>query len=380
MIKKRRNIIIAAAVCCLLLVSFLPAQAQSGLAVTDSAAVADFPDRLTFTISARSSADITDIRLNYWVDRTSFARVTSQVLLEFDPARWVEADWSWDMRKTGGLPPGTSVIYWWTVQNADGSRVETPPAEIEFSDERYPWRRLTENEVTMFWYDGDESFTRGLMEAAHGALDRLEEDTGAVLDKGVEMYIYADSADLQGAMIFPQEWTGGVAYTRYGKLVIGISPDELDWGMRTIAHELTHLVVHQVTLNPYGDIPTWLDEGLAMHNEGEPEAAFVSVLETAVEDGDLISVRSLASPFSAEARQALLSYAQSNSIVGYLLGEYGQDDMLELLNIFGEGSGYDDALMRVYGFDMDGLNSRWVDWVMAETAPVGGEGDGYANE
>jgi len=377
MMKKRRNIIIAAAVCCLLLVSFLPAQAQSGLTVSDSSVEADFPDSLTFTVSARSDADITDIRLNYRVNRTSFARVTSQVLLEFDPARQVEADWRWDMRKTGGLPPGTSVIYWWTVQNADGSHVETPPAEVEFNDERYPWRRLTENEVTMFWYQGEESFARGLMDAAHGALDRLEEDTGAVLDKGAEMYIYADSADLQGAMIFPQEWTGGVAYTRYGKLAIGIAPDDLDWGTRTIAHELTHLVVHQVTLNPYGDIPTWLDEGLAMHNEGEPQAVFDSVLDRAVEDGDLISVRSLASPFSAETRQSLLSYAQSNSIVDYLLGEYGQDDMLELLNIFGEGSGYDDALMRVYGFDMDGLNTRWVDWVTAETIPVGGEGSEY---
>ncbi len=373
MIKKRKIIIMAAAVCCLLLVSFLPAQAQSGLTVTDSAAEADFPDSLTFTISTRSDADITDIRLNYRVDRTSFARVTSQVLLEFAPARQVEADWSWDMRKTGGLPPGTSVIYWWTVENIDGSRVETPPTEIEFRDERYPWLRLTEDEVTMFWYDGDESFARGLMEAAHGALERLEKDTGATLDKGAEMYIYADSADLQGAMIFPQEWTGGVAYTRYGKLAIGIAPDDLDWGTRTIAHELTHLVVHQVILNPYGDIPTWLDEGLAVHNEGDPQAAFVSVLETAVEDGDLISVRSLASPFSAETRQSLLSYAQSNSIVDYLLGEYGQDDMLELLNVFGEGSGYDDALMRVYGFDMDGLNARWVDRVTGQPSPVDGE-------
>lgn len=358
-----------AAVCCLLLVN-LPAQAQAGLTVTDSAVEADFPVRLDFTISARGDSNITDIRLNYRVDRAGFARVTSQVLLDFEPAKQVEAEWRWDMRKTGGLPPGTRVIYWWTVENAKGRLVETPPEEIEFNDDRYDWRRLTEDDVAMFWYEGDESFSRELMTAAHGALDRLEEDTGAALEEGVQMYIYADSADLQGAMIFPQEWTGGVAYSRYGKLAIGIAPDDLDWGTRTIAHELTHLVVHQVTLNPYGDIPTWLDEGLAMHNEGEPEAAFVSILERAVEDGGLISVRSLASPFSAETRQSLLSYAQSDSIVGYLIEEHGQDAMLELLNIFGEGSGYDDALKRVYGFDTDGLNARWVDWVTGQHAAV----------
>jgi len=369
MTAKRRAIIIMAAVCCLLLVN-LPAQVQVGLTITDSAVEADFPHRLDFTISARGDSNITDIRLNYRVDRAGFARVTSQVLLDFEPAKQVEAEWRWDMRKTGGLPPGSRVIYWWTVENANGRRVETPPEEIEFNDDRYDWRRLTEDDVVMFWYQGDESFARELMTAAHGALDRLEEDTGAALEEGVQMYIYADSADLQGAMIFPQEWTGGVAYSRYGKLAIGIAPDELDWGTRTIAHELTHLVVHQVTLNPYGDIPTWLDEGLAMHNEGEPEAAFVSILERAVEDGGLISVRSLASPFSAETRQSLLSYAQSDSIVGYLIDEHGQDAMLELLNIFAEGSGYDDALKQVYGFDTDGLNARWVDWVTGQHAAM----------
>jgi hypothetical protein len=38
--------------------------------------------------------------------------------------------------------------------------------------------------------------------------------------------------------------------------------------------------------------------------------------------------------------------------------------MLQLLNIFGEGSGYDDALLEVYGFDMDGLNTLWQDALM----------------
>jgi hypothetical protein len=37
--------------------------------------------------------------------------------------------------------------------------------------------------------------------------------------------------------------------------------------------------------------------------------------------------------------------------------------MYELLSIFKQGSSYDKALMRVYGFDMDGLDSLWRDWV-----------------
>jgi hypothetical protein len=39
--------------------------------------------------------------------------------------------------------------------------------------------------------------------------------------------------------------------------------------------------------------------------------------------------------------------------------EYGEAKMRELLLTFREGTGYDAALEKVYGFDTDGLNYRW---------------------
>ena len=360
-----RKLGILVVVLCLFLALLSPGlvQAQGELTILDSSAQVEFPDKLNFTLSARSDVDIADIRLHYQVDRVSFAQVTGEVYIEFEPGTSVDEDWTWDMRKTGGLPPGSGVVYWWTVEDASGDRVETAPVEIGFDDNRYSWRGLTEGEVTIHWYQGDDSFAQELMMAAHRALARLAEDTGAELEKQVEMYIYADSDDLRGAMIFPQEWSGGVAYTRYGTLAIGISPDNLDWGERAIAHELTHLVIHQVTLNPYSDLPPWLDEGLAMHTEGELEPMFTNVLNAAVAGDGLISVRSLSSPFSAHVGQSLLSYAQSYSIVDFLITEYGQGEMLELLNTFNRGSSYDGALEMVYGFDMDGLDALWRDYI-----------------
>jgi len=192
---------------------------------------------------------------------------------------------------------------------------------------------------------------------------RLAEDTGAYLEKPVKIYVYVSSQDLRGAMVFPQEWTGGVAFTRFGTIAIGIAPNNLAWGRRAIAHELAHLVIEQMTLNPYGDLPTWLDEGLAMYAEGPLEPDLVAFLNEAAAENKLISVRSLSSPFSAYAEEALLSYAQSYSLVDFLVSAYGPDKMLELLNTFREGSSYDGALNRVYGFDMDGLNTLWRDYI-----------------
>ena len=211
--------------------------------------------------------------------------------------------------------------------------------------------------LTLYWYEGDETFARELMATAQQVLLRLDSYAGAELSSPAAIYIYAKSEDLLGAMIFPQEWTGGVAYTRFSTIAIGIPPDNLDWGKRAMTHELTHLVIHQVVFNPYNDLPTWLDEGIAMYAEGPMEPVFVNLLVNAINEDELITVRSLSSPFSAYVDEASLSYAESYSMVEFLIVTYGQAKMLELLNTFAEGSDYDGALDAVYGFDMDGLDS-----------------------
>ncbi len=367
MIMKRVSLLVLAICLSLVLLSPCLVQARDGLAVLESSAEVKFPSSLNFSLSAESDANITDIRLHYTVDQVSYAQVTSEVYIEFTPATKVKAAWSWDMRRTGGLPPGSGVSYWWTVKDAKGNQVETSPVRVGFDDNRYSWHSLTEGNVTLYWYEASESFAQDLMVTAQQALIQLDKDTGAHLEKSVKVYIYADAQDLMGAMIYPREWTGGVAFTRYGIIAIGIAPNNLQWGEGAIAHELAHLVIHQMTFNPYGGLPTWLDEGLAMHAEGKLNPGFTDYLNEAITEGNLISVRSLSSPFSAYAEQSYLSYAQSYSLVDFLIGKYGQGKMLELLNTFREGNNHDGAFKKVYGFDMDGLNIRWQDYVTSPT-------------
>jgi len=354
-----------ALVVCLFLVLLSPisVQARGGLAILDSSVEVEFPLALNFNLAAESDVNITDIRLHYTVDQMSHAQVTSEVYIEFVPSTTVDAKWTWDMRKTGGLPPGSIVEHWWTVGDTKGDSVETESVRVRFDDTRHFWYSLTGGKITLYWYKGEQSFAQEIMMTAQQVLARLAEDTGAELKKPVKIYIYANSQDLRGAMIYPQEWTGGAAFTRHSTVAIGIAPDNLDWGRGAIAHELTHLVIHQMTFNPYNDLPTWLNEGLAMYAEGTLEPRFAKLLGKAIAEDSLISVRSLSSPFSAYIEESGLAYAQSYSLVEFLIGNYGQSKMLELLNTFREGSSYDGALSKVYGFDMEGLDSLWRRYV-----------------
>jgi Peptidase MA superfamily len=337
--------------------------AEAGITVTASHVAVTFPSQAVFTVEAESNVDIVDVRLYYQVDKMNYAEVVSEGWADFTPASKVEANWTWDMTNAS-LPPGAEVTYWWMIKDADGKKVETSPEIMHFDDSRYAWQSLTDTvpqdgELTLFWYTGGDSFARQLMDTCQEGLARLTQEIGTYPEKPIKIYIYASTSDLQGAMISSQEWTGGVAFTDFGIIAISIPPSELDWGKRAVVHELTHLVVRQATFSPYGQLPLWLDEGLAMYNEGELDPDFRSCLEEAILKDELISVRSLCSPFSAYSEKACLSYAQSYSIVEYLLDNYGQDKMLNLLALLKQGNTYDGALADVYGFDMDGLDARW---------------------
>ena len=104
-----------------------------------------------------------------------------------------------------------------------------------------------------------------------------------------------------------------------------------------------------------------------MYSEGELDPVLRSYLEEAISKDELISVRSLCSPFSAYSEKASLSYAQSYSLVVYLLGNYGQDNMLDLLTVLKQGNTYDEALTEVYGFDIDGLDALWRATLTSDT-------------
>ena len=368
----KRGILVLALVFCLCLTLLSPGlvQAQGKPEILDSSAQLGFPTGLSFSLSARSDVNITDIRLCYSVDRVSFAKVTSEVYIEFVPGTAVDVTWTLDMVRIGGLPPASNVEYWWMVTDASGDKTESSRNLVLFTDNRYQWRRLTVDNVTIYWYEGSDAFAGELMTAAHQALDRLATDTGASLQRPVSLYIYANFSDLKGAMIYPQEWTGGVAFTQFSTIVLGIGPTDLAWGTRAIAHELSHMVIHQMTLNPYGGLPVWLDEGLAVYAEGLPSPEYTSRLREAVANDDLISIRSLSSPFSAFTDQAILSYAESYSLVDYLIREYGQAKILELLNTFRQGSTYDGALERVFGFNMNRLDALWRDYVTEQYQPA----------
>jgi hypothetical protein len=370
MTSMRNRLALAALLLMLFSVTLSSALAQGGITVVTDEYETFFGETITFHVAAESESEIASIELYYKVGGFP---ATSRAYPEFEPGQTVEAEHEWDL-VLNYTPPGSEIEYWWKIEDTAGNELKTEPASFTYEDERYDWLELSSDRIILYWYRGDDDFGQALLDRGLEALDQLSHDTGVIVERPVKIFVYGSHSDLLGALDQgAREWTGGRAFTDQGIVLIGISPGNLEWGKRATVHELTHVVIHQVTDTPLGGLPTWLDEGLAMYAEGDLEPVYVAELNEAIESNTLISVRSISSSFSADSGLASLSYAESYSLVDFILDRYGEEKTSQLVDIFTEGAYYDDALQEALGVDTDGLEDAWRAWLGAPPRPTTAE-------
>jgi hypothetical protein len=288
------------------------------------------------------------------------ANVTSVVLLDFYQAPSVQTGWTWEMKKMlGSLPPGAEIQYSWRIIDADGFEYKTEWDVVAFDDDNHTWNSLTDGNVIVYWYGEDTALAQTILDASSATLEALTRDMGIHIGEIVKLFVYANNRDLLDAMLYPQEWTGGGAVSDFSTILIPVSSDDKEWMNRVVAHEFAHIVTHSMTHNPYNVIPTWLDEGISTYAEGDLRSDFEYSLNRAISADSLIRLKTLSSNFPVNYDEAILSYAESYSVVKFLIDRYGNDSFLALLNTFKQGSSYDDALIKVYGVDTESIDNLW---------------------
>lgn len=330
-----------------------------GITITENDALVDFPNAITFSLVHDGSTSLSNAELSFGVDKFSCVELQSQIPVEIDPATNTLA-WQWVMIRSGNPPPGTDVWWEWTLTDADGNTMTTPRQMVTLTDDRFAWQTVSAENIDLHWYRGDE-VGRLLLDAAVAAQARLENEMGITLQDDVDLWIYGDSGDMRDAVLYIQDWAGGVAFNEFNTILIGVPPDiAQDWGVRTVAHELAHLVTGQFGRSCVGGSrPTWLEEGLASYAEGEPDEETTLELQNSLENDLFAPLRSLNGSFPAHGGAAGAAYSQSYSVVNYLLDTYGQAQLATLIATLATGESYDDALTAVYGFNIDGLETEW---------------------
>ncbi len=327
--------------------------------VAQNEAEINFPTSVVFSINLDSAQDVAQVKLHYGTNRDTCGTVSALAYPEFTTGSSIQARWEWDMRQSGGEPPGTTIWWQWEYIDKQGKSEFTDKKEILWLDDIHDWQLLEEGLIRFHYYENDTDYGTTLKDAAVAALNHLHDDIGMIPDQPVDLYIYSSTQDMRDAVFYEPGWTGGLAYPEYNILIIGIDPSQLDWGQSTEAHELTHVLVGDYTFSCLGSTPTWLSEGLAVYGEGGPSLDQVIFFNQNVENDSLLSFNVLSGGFSEDPSQADLSYSQSFYMVDYLIQTYGKDKMLSLLQGIKAGDAIDDALQTTYGFDLSGFQDEW---------------------
>jgi hypothetical protein len=334
------------------------ASAQTAPEVADGGAVNNFPDGITFSVSATSDSPIVELRLRYTVlpDGTDASGRP-----EFEEAESVEAEFELAGNRPPEiyLPPGTMIEYHWEATDADGDVGQSEEANVFYTDVRFEWQATRGEGVTVYYYSGSVDDAHEMLAAALETIATMSRLLGTEIPFGVQVWIYESPEDMRPALQRRSETyesqviTAGVRVASDTVLVLGAD------SISTLKHELTHVVTAQAGESALGSLPAWLDEGTAVYGQDDPEG-FGAAVEQAIDRGSVLSVREI-SAYPGDPNKVNLFYGQAWSLVSFLIDEYGEEQFAQLYAEIKAGKRIESALEAVYGFGQDGLENEWRD-------------------
>jgi hypothetical protein len=307
------------------------AAAQTGIQVADSPSPEyTFGKILTFRVSVRSETPLSNVTLLYRVAPADTAISGPAV---FMPGQEVTATYTLDLAARP-LTPFTRVEYWWEIRDEAGRQLTTEPQPFHYLDNRFDWQSLSQFPLTVHWYKGSLAFGQSALNIAASSLTQANRLLQVTLPEAIDIYIYADETDAQAALEpAGRLWADGRADPALNLVILSVAPDlEARLNLEhTMPHELTHLLIYQITGQQSAQVPSWLNEGLAVMSQAQTDPQFQDSLAAARDAGKLLPLVSLCGPFPADQAQAQLAYAESESVVRYLQQQYTNAGVLKLL-------------------------------------------------
>jgi hypothetical protein len=339
---------------------------QSPIRVVEKWVVNNFPEALTFGLEVEADEPLVRAELIY---RQKGDTSSTRQPVTFESGRRVQLTYTWDTANIT-VAPSSPVVYYWEVEGAVGSRLKTPEATYYYNDVRFAWDELRQGDLIVRWYEGGQVLGQKVFEVAQLALARMQESSGQRLDFPIHILLYANAEDFASWHSYVDTWVGGEAFPALGVTAQILPPDtDDDWIMSVIPHEIAHLFFYQAVHTPYASWPSWLDEGLAQYYEFVDQQGKLKLAAQAARQGRLLPLRALSGSFGRDAEQVQLAYAESVSVVMYLLETWGDPGLQALVQDFREGVNPQKAVQQALGVSWEVFEADWITWMGVPATP-----------
>ena len=323
----------------------------------------DFPDAIELRLTAAADVDISEVTVFYLIGGRNDSVYGYP---EFEAAKEIEA--TFIIRTSGQfyIPPGVDIEYRFVIGDIAGNSLETETFTLEYLDPSYQWQRLHMGDLELLWHDRPRRLVEGVAADVIERSSAAKELLGISFPSPMKAVILSSSDEtsksfpnISGAASRGHVY-GGFALAEFDTFVLG----SLD--VDGMVHEMTHLYLDEALDGPGVRVPSWLNEGLAMYFESSSRGRD-RALARAAAGNQLIPLRSMgAVPGRPEAIRTF--YAQSWSIVRYLIDSYGEERMSDLLTELGGGASQDAAVQTVYGKSLEQIDAEWREGLARRTS------------
>ena len=334
-----------------------------GIEVVEDDRQVDFPTELSFTMTVESIEDIVEIQLLY---RIVGSEVWSYTYADVTPGKRVTSNLNLIVAGSAYLPPGVDVEYYYIITDAQGNTHTTEIQSVEYLDGRYRWDRTQIDSLTLLHHGLSRSRVSAVSREVEEALSHIRSLLNLDNPKPMRGVIYNSNSEAKNA--FPRQSQtitdaqvfGGFAFSS-NRIFVGVG-----FQTRIITHETAHLLLDQAVGPKALPVPSWLDEGFASYVEPGGRAFSGRSLSNRG-----LSLRAM-TRISGTPQTIGAFYQKAESVVAYMIQEFGVGAFQHLIGGLAQGRTIDQALTQAYGFDLSGLEARWSTDDGPPTAPAPG--------
>jgi len=266
------------------------------------------------------------------------------------------------------LPPGVTMEYTIEVFDSNGNVYETEPNQVVLTDARFEWDTVSRGGVTIYFHGPVTTRATSMLDTSLITIQNMAPVLGiAVEGAPINVTMYNNVAEMVDATaersgaISRELITEGQAFSPENTVLVQGGSSR---ATGTMSHELTHVLLSRAVTGARSVIPTWLNEGLAEYGNIDPGVSYDRYLEWGIDTNRILPLTSLGT-FPGDPDLVIMSYGHGKSVVRYMVEDFGPGKMAELLAEFDQSRRFDEAMLKVYGVDREGLDRLWRESVGA---------------
>lgn len=226
---------------------------------------------------------------------------------------------------------------------------------------------ISDKNITIFYEKPATKLAKTVLKASSEALEKTQKKLDLPFNDELTIRICSDAVCFEKYYSNPESAVQGVAFSESNLIAIkaeNIMRDSKQDINKLLEHEICHIVLGQNIAHYSGEkFPRWFNEGISQwYSEGVSELFsdnYQNLMQSAFLTNTTLPFSTIIDYFPTERSQMSLAYAQSVSIVNFIVDKYGEKKLLKLLKNMIDNKNFYVAFNKTYKVDFDKIEVAW---------------------